>query len=81
MINVRRKTDTRNLNDFKADTGDISLGFTLPTETGEEDFVVLIHEVQATVIGDCSRAQVRITNLIERSIPPYPTRHFPKVAR
>ena len=47
------ETDTGDLDDLEADTGNITLGLTLTTETGEEDLVVLIDEVQATVVGDC----------------------------
>lgn len=46
------QTDTGNLDDLEADTGDITLGLALATETGEEDLVVLVDEVEATVVGD-----------------------------
>lgn len=46
------QTDTGNLDDLETNTGNITLGLALATETGEEDFVVLVNEVQATVIGD-----------------------------
>jgi hypothetical protein len=44
------ETDTGDLDDLEADTGNISLGLALTTETSEEDLVVLVDEVQATVI-------------------------------
>ena len=47
-----RETHTRDLHDLETHTGNITLGLTLTTETGKEDFVVLIDEVQATVVGD-----------------------------
>lgn len=47
-----KQTDTGNLDDLETNTGDITLGLALATETSDEDFVVLVHEVQATVIGD-----------------------------
>ena len=53
LLPQRRKTDTRDLDDLETHTGNITLGLALATETGEEDFVVLVHEVQATVVGDC----------------------------
>jgi len=68
--NVRRKPDTRNLHDLETDTRNITFGLALTTETGEEDFVVLIHKVQATVVGDCNIAQVNIIDLRERAKPP-----------
>ena len=46
------ETDTGNLDDLEADTGNITLGLALTTETGQENLVVLVDEVQATVIGD-----------------------------
>lgn len=33
-------------------TGNITLRLALATETGEEDLVVLIDEVQATIVGN-----------------------------
>lgn len=50
--NLRVKTNTGDLDDLEANTGDISLGLALTTETGEEDLVVLVDEVQTTVIGN-----------------------------
>jgi hypothetical protein len=52
------ETDTGDLDDLETDTGNITLGLTLATETGEQDLVVLIDEVQATVIGDCNEMLV-----------------------
>jgi len=37
---------------LEADTGNITLRLTLATETSEEDLVVLVDKVQATIIGD-----------------------------
>lgn len=39
---------------LETDTGDITLRLALATETGEEDLVVLVDEVQATIVGDCT---------------------------
>ncbi len=39
-------------------TGNITLRLALATETGEEDLVVLIDEVQATIVGDCQERKV-----------------------
>jgi hypothetical protein len=47
------ETDTRDLDDLETHTGNITLGLALATETGEQDLVVLVDEVQATVVGDC----------------------------
>lgn len=44
------KTNTRDLNDLETHTRNITLGFSTATETGDEDLVVLVDEVQATVI-------------------------------
>ncbi len=53
LLPQRHQTHTRNLDHLESHTGDITLGLALATETGEEHFVVLVYEVQATVIGDC----------------------------
>jgi predicted LPLAT superfamily acyltransferase len=39
---------------LEAHTGDITLRLALATETGEEDLVVLVDKVQATIVGDCT---------------------------
>ena len=52
LLPESEQTDTGNLDDLETDTGNITLGLALTTETGEEDLVVLIDEVQATVVGD-----------------------------
>lgn len=44
------ETDTRDLDDLESHTGNITLGLALTTETGQEHLVVLVHEVQATVV-------------------------------
>lgn len=44
------ETNTRHLHNLEAHTGDITFGFTPTTKARDEDFVVLINEVQATVI-------------------------------
>ena len=45
-----KQTDTRDLDDLETDTGNITLGLTTATETRNKDFIVLIDEVQATII-------------------------------
>ena len=52
LLPQRRKTDTRDLDDLETHTGNITLGLAFTTETSEEDFIVLVHEVEATVIRD-----------------------------
>ena len=52
LLPESEQTDTGDLDDLETDTGNITLGLALTTETGEEDLVVLIDEVQATVVGD-----------------------------
>ena len=44
------ETDARDLDDLEADTGNITLGLARATETGDEDLVVLINKVEATVV-------------------------------
>ena len=52
LLPQSQQTDTGHLDDLETDTGNITLSLALTTETGEEDFVVLIDEVQATVVGN-----------------------------
>jgi len=47
---------------LEADTGDITLGLALATETGEEDLVVLVNEVQATIVGDYTTPQPSVSS-------------------
>ena len=44
------ETDTRDLDDLEADTGNITLCLTAATETGDQNLVVLVDKVQAAVI-------------------------------
>ena len=44
------ETNTGDLDDLESHTGNITLGLALTTETSEQDLVVLVDEVQATVI-------------------------------
>ena len=53
LLPQSEEADTRDLDDLEADTGNITLGLATATETGDEDLVVLVDEVQATVVGDC----------------------------
>ena len=50
LLPQSRETDTGDLDNLETHTGNITLGLALTTETGEEDFVVLVDEVEAAVI-------------------------------
>jgi hypothetical protein len=52
LLPQSRETDTRDLDDLETDTGNITLGLALATETGEKDLVVLVDKVQTTIVGD-----------------------------
>ena len=56
LLPERQETDTRDLNDLEADTGNITLSLTPATETGDQDLVVLVDEVQATIVLQKVRA-------------------------
>jgi len=45
-----QKTNTRDLHDLETHSRNITLGFTPTTETGDKDFIVLINEIQATIV-------------------------------
>jgi hypothetical protein len=46
------KSDTGDLDDLETNSGNISLGLSLTSESGKEDLVVLVNEVKTTVVGD-----------------------------
>ena len=46
------KTDVGDLDNLKADPGNITLSVTGTTETSDEDFIVFFDVVEATIIGD-----------------------------
>merc|ERR1711977_19 len=49
------KDSSSDLHDLESNTGNISLRLSLTTETSEEDFIVLVDEVETTIVGDeCS---------------------------
>jgi hypothetical protein len=50
LLPQSEKTDTGDLHNLEPHTGNITLCFSATTETGDEDFVVLIDKVEATVI-------------------------------
>jgi hypothetical protein len=54
LLPQSEETDTGDLDDLEANTGNITLCLALATESSEQDLVVLVNEVQATVIGDCT---------------------------
>ena len=51
-LEQRKQADTGDLDDLETNTGDITLGLTGTTETGDEDLVVLVDEVETTVVGN-----------------------------
>lgn len=57
LLPESQQTDTRDLDDLETNTGNITLGLALTTETGEQDLVVLVDEVEATVVGDCAKVR------------------------
>lgn len=57
LLPQSEQTNTGDLDDLETDTGNITLGLTLTTETSEENLVVLVDEVQATVVGDCKNSK------------------------
>ena len=72
LLPESKKADTRDLDDLEADTGDITLGLTTTTETGDEDLVVLIDEVQATIVLSQTRsARSDLLACLDRAQPCY----------
>jgi hypothetical protein len=52
LLEKGEKRATGNLHNLETNPGNITDGVTTSTETRKEDLIVLINEVQATVIGD-----------------------------
>ena len=50
LLPQSKETDTRHLDDLETNTGNITLGLTTATEARDKDLVVLVDEVQATII-------------------------------
>lgn len=55
LLPESHKTDTRDLDDLESHTRNITLGLALSTESCNQHLIVLIHEVQATVVWYCGR--------------------------
>jgi hypothetical protein len=53
LLPQRRQTNTRDLDDLESNTGNITLRLALTTESSKQDLVVLVYEVETTIIGDC----------------------------
>jgi len=51
LLEQSEKADTRHLGNLEADTGNITLGVTGATETSDENFVVFLEDVKATIAG------------------------------
>lgn len=50
LLPESKETNAGHLHDLEPHTGDITLRLTATTETGDEDLVVLINKVEATVV-------------------------------
>ena len=50
LLPERQETDTRDLDDLEADTRNITLSLTPATEAGDQNLVVLVDKVQATIV-------------------------------
>lgn len=50
LLPQSKETNTGHLHNLESHTGNITLCFSTATETGNQDFVVLIHKVQATIV-------------------------------
>ena len=50
LLPESEQADARDLDDLEADTGNITLGLSAATETRDEDLVVVVDEVEATVV-------------------------------
>ena len=54
-----------NLDDLEPDSGNITDGVTLTTESGDKDFVVLFDEVETTVVRDEGRDLLAVLDQLD----------------
>jgi hypothetical protein len=73
LLPQRRQTNTRDLDDLESHTGNITLCLPLTTKTSEEDLVVLVYEVETTVIWHCGNASLAFAPL-HRQYHPHQSR-------
>jgi hypothetical protein len=51
LLPQSQQTHARHLDHLEPHTGNITLGLAFATKTSKQDLVILIHKVEATVIG------------------------------
>lgn len=61
LLPQRGQADSGYLDHLEPDAGDVTLGFALAAESREQHFVVLVHEIQTTVVGNWD---VRVMRLV-----------------
>ena len=72
LLPQSEQTNTRNLHNLESDTGNITLGLTTATETRDEDLIVLIDKVQATIVLSQTRsARSDLLVCLDRAQPCY----------
>merc|ERR1711926_11532 len=57
--------DVGDLDDLEPDSGDITDGVTFTTESSDQDLVVLLHEVQATILGHEGRDLLSVLDQLD----------------
>jgi len=62
LLPQRRQTNTRDLDDLESNTGNITLRLALTTESSEQDLVVLVYEIETTIIGHESSNLLSVLN-------------------
>merc|ERR1719391_448050 len=62
--------DVGDLADLESDTGDITNSVTLTSESADQNLVVLLNEVQATVIGDKSSDLLAVLDQLDANALP-----------
>lgn len=53
------------LDNLELDTGNVTLGTTLVTESSDQDFVIDLNKVQATVVGNKSSDLLRVLDQLD----------------
>ncbi len=81
LLPERQKTNAGNLDDLETDTGNITLSLTPTTEAGDQDLIVLVDEVEATIVLQNGSIRIGAHRRVTRPEPrllesaPGPTGH------
>jgi hypothetical protein len=76
LLPQRRQTNTRDLDDLESNTGNITLRLTLTTESSEQDLVVLVYEVETTIVGNYISLAIVLIIPSHPQLPKFPIHSY-----